>query len=56
MGGFGIDWYIISLVEGIWLDLPLTRSLFISHNLSAARKIIYAACSIQTGRYFIGRN
>ena len=48
---------IISSVEGIWLDVPLTRSLFISHNFYATtRKIIYAACSIQAGRYFIGRN
>ena len=48
---------IISSVEGVWLDIPLTRSLLISHNFYVtARKIIYAACSIQAGRYFIGRN
>ena len=48
---------LFSSVEGIWLDVSLTRSLFISHNFYAsARKIIYAACSIQAGRYFIGRN
>ena len=44
---------IISSVEGIWLDVPLTQSLVISHNFFAtARKIIYAACSIQAGRFF----
>ena len=44
---------IISSVEGIWLDVQLTRSLFISHNFYATvRKIIYAACSIQAGRFF----
>ena len=48
---------IVSSVEGIWLDVPLTRSLSISHNFFAiARKIIYVACSIQAGRFFIGRN
>ena len=47
----------ISSVEGIWLDVPLTWSLFTLHNFFAtARKMIYAACSIQAGRFFIGRN
>ena len=48
---------IISSVEGIWLDVPLMRSLVMSHNFFAtARKIIYAACLIQAGRFFIGQN
>ena len=48
---------IISSVEGIWLGVPLMRSLVKSHNFFAtARKIIYAACSIQAGRFFIGQN
>ena len=35
---------IISSVEGIWLNVPLTRRLDISHNYFAtARVIIYAA-------------
>ena len=43
----------ISSVEDIWLDVLLTRSLFISHNfVVTARKIIYTACSIQAGRFF----
>ena len=47
---------IISSVEGVWLDIPLTRSILISHIFYVtARKIIYAACSIQAGRYFIGQ-
>ena len=38
---------IIPTVEGIWLGVPLMRSIVISHNFFAtARKIIYAACSI----------
>ena len=42
---YGIDKGIISSVEGIWLDVPLMRSLFILHNFYAtARKTIYAAC------------
>ena len=48
---------IISSVEGIWLGVLLMRSLVRSHNFFAtARKIIYAACSIQAGRFFIGQN
>ena len=43
---------IISSVEGIWLDVLLTRPLIISHNYLT---IIYAACSIQAGRFFIGQ-
>ena len=45
----------ISSVDGIWLNVPLMRSHFISHNFFAtARKLIYAACSIQAGRFLIG--
>ena len=48
---------IIPSVEGIWLGVPLMRSIVISHNFFAtARKIIYAACSIQAGKFFIGQN
>ena len=48
---------IIPSVEGIWLGVPLMRSLVRSHNFFAtARKIIYAACSIQAGKFFIGQN
>jgi len=48
---------IISSVEGIWLDVLLMRKLLISHKFfPTAREIIYAACSIQAGRVFIGQN
>ena len=47
----------ISSVEGIWLGIPLTQSFFISRNFfTTVSKIIYAACSIQAGRIFIGQN
>ena len=54
---YGIDQALFHQLKAFWLDVPLMRSLFISYNFYAsARKIIYAACSIQAGRYFIGRN
>ena len=45
---------IISSVGGFWLGVPPTRLLFVSHNFFAtARKIIYAACLIQAGRFLL---
>ena len=47
----------IPSVDGLWLNVPLTWSHFISHNFFAtARKIIYTACSVQAGWFSIGRN
>ena len=42
---------IISSVEGNWLDVTLTRSLFTTHNFYAtARKVIYALSLLDSGR------
>ena len=44
-------------VKGIQLDVPLMRSLFISHDFFAtARKIINPDCSIQSGRFLVSLN
>ena len=54
---YGLDQALFHQLKVIWLDVPLMPSLFILHNfLATARKIIYAACSIQAGRIFIGQN
>ena len=47
---------IISSVEGICLDVPLTRPLVISHNyFAAARKIIYQTSSAKQVRLSVSK-